>query len=107
MMLGSPKNINIITITALRGLHCPTYCRAQWLRGRALDFPLSGPGLEFCAAVIKPWASCSSSLSCIHECLATDSGGYVNEQGSRINCSIWIFPREVEMVSDKTGLSGK
>ena len=26
------------------------------------------------------------------------------EQGSRINCSIWMLPREVEMVSDKTGV---
>ena len=38
---------------------------------------------------------CSSSLSCINEYLAIDSGGYVYEQPSRINCSI---PREVETV---------
>ena len=32
----------------------------------------------------------SSSLSCINEYLAIDSGGYVYEQPSRINCSIWL-----------------
>ena len=30
----------------------------------------------------------SSSLSCINEYLAIDSGGYVYEQPPRINCSI-------------------
>ena len=69
--------------------------RAQWLRGRASDSRLREPGFESCAAVLKPWASfftlhCSSSLSCIHEYLAIDSGGYVYEQPSRINCSIWL-----------------
>ena len=29
-------------------------------------------------------------LSCINEYLAIDSGGYVYEQSSRINCSIWL-----------------
>ena len=33
---------------------------------------------------------CSSSLSCIDEYLTIDSGGYVHEQPSRINCSIWL-----------------
>ena len=33
---------------------------------------------------------CSSSLSCINEYLVIDSGGYVYEQPSRINCSIWL-----------------
>ena len=33
---------------------------------------------------------CSSSLSCINEYLAIDNGGYVYEQPSRINCSIWL-----------------
>ncbi|KAK2178477.1 hypothetical protein NP493_542g01017 [Ridgeia piscesae] len=33
---------------------------------------------------------CSSSLSCINKYLAIDSGGYVYEQPSRINCSIWL-----------------
>ena len=45
--------------------------RVQWLRGRASDSRLR-PGLESCAAVLKPWARffnlhCSSSLSCIKE----------------------------------------
>ena len=51
--------------------------RVQWLRGRASDFRLGGPGFESCAAVLKPWARfftlhCSSSLSCINEYLAID-----------------------------------
>ena len=33
---------------------------------------------------------CSSSLSCINEHLAINSGGYVYEQPSCINCSIWL-----------------
>ena len=71
------------------------HCRVQWLRGRALDSRLREPGFESCAAVLKPWASfvtphCSSSLSCINEYLAIDSDGYVYEQPSRINCSIWL-----------------
>ena len=42
-------------------------------------------GFESYAAVLKPWASfftlhCSSSLSCINEYMAIDSGGYVYEQ---------------------------
>ena len=62
--------------------------------GRASDSRLRGPGFESCAAVLKPWESLitlhwSSSLSCINEYLAIDSGGYVYEQPSRINCSIW------------------
>ena len=53
------------------------------------------PGFESCAAVLKPWASfftlhCSSSLSCINEYVTIDSGGYVYEQLSRFNCSIWL-----------------
>ena len=66
---------------------------AQWLRGRA-----SGsrePGFESCAVVLKPRARfftlhCSSSLSCINEYLAIDSGGYLYEQPSCIHCSIWL-----------------
>ena len=70
-------------------------CRVQWLRGRASDSRLREPGFESCAVVLKPWASfvtlhCSSSVSCINECLAIDSGGYVYEQPSRIYCSIWL-----------------
>ena len=71
------------------------YGRAHWLRGRASDSQLRGPGFESCAAVLKPWASlftlhCSSSLSCINEYLVIDSGGYVYKQPSIINCSIWL-----------------
>ena len=71
------------------------FTRAQWLRGRASDSRLREPGFESCAAVLKPWANvftlhCSSSRSCINEYLAIDSGGYVYEQPSRINCSIWL-----------------
>ena len=61
---------------------------------RTLDYkkPGSNPA---CAAVLKSWASFftlhySSSLSCINEYLAIDSGGYVYEQPSRINYSIWL-----------------
>ena len=70
-------------------------CRAQWLRARVSDSRLRKPGFESCAAVLKHWARfltrhCHSSLSCINVCLAIDSGGYVYEQPSRINCSIWL-----------------
>ena len=79
-----------------------TTCSAQWLRGRASDSRLRELGFESCAAVLKPWARffilyCSSSLSCINEYLAIDSGGYVYEQSSRIN---WMLHREAEMVSE-------
>ena len=57
--------------------------RAQWLKGRASDSRLREPGFESCAAVLKPWAS-------LNEYLAIDSGGYVYEQPSCINCSIWL-----------------
>ena len=70
-------------------------CRAHWLRGRASDSRLRKPGFEPCAAVLKPWANvftlhCSSSLICINDYLVIESGGYVYEQPSRINCSIWL-----------------
>ena len=70
-------------------------CRAPWLRGRPSDSRLRELGFESCAAVLKPWVisftlHCSSSLSCINEYLAIDSGGCVNEQHSRINRSIWL-----------------
>ena len=69
--------------------------RAQWLSGRASNPRLRGTRFESCAAVLKPSASfftlhCSSSLSCINEYLAIDSGDYVYEQPSRINCSMWL-----------------
>ena len=62
--------------------------RVQWLRGSASDSRLREPGFESCAAVLQPWGSlftlhCSSSLSCINEYLAIDSGGYVHEQPRR------------------------
>ena len=68
----------------------------QWLGGRALDSRRREPGFGSCAAVLKPpWASlftlrCSSELSCINEYLAIESGGYVYEQLSHINCSMWL-----------------
>ena len=63
------------------------------VRGRASDSRLREP--KSCAAVLKPWSSlftlhCSSSLSCRNEYLAIDCGGYVYEQPSGINCSIWL-----------------
>ena len=69
--------------------------RAQWLMGRASDSRLREPGFESCAAVFKTLGTfftlhCSSYLSCINEYLAIDSGGYVYEQPSRINCNIWL-----------------
>ena len=68
---------------------------AEWCGSRASDSQLREPGFESCAAVLKTWASvltlhCSSLLSCINEYLAIHSGGYVNEQLLRINCSIWL-----------------
>ena len=70
-------------------------CRVQWLRGRVSDSQIREPGFKSCAAVLKPWVHfytlhCSSSLCCINEYLALDSGGYVYEQPSRNNCSIWL-----------------
>ena len=51
---------------------------------QTLDYE-NPPGFESCAAVLKPWASlftlhCASSLGCINEYLATDSGGYLYKQ---------------------------
>ena len=73
----------------------PSNPRVQWLRGKASDSRLREPGFQSCAPVLKPWASfftlhCSSSFSSINEYLAIDSGEYVYEQPSRINCSIWL-----------------
>ena len=45
------------------GMHDSDYCRAQWLRGRTSDPRLREPGLESCAAVLKPWASFSLYLA--------------------------------------------
>ena len=42
-----------------------------------------------------------SSLSCINEYLALNSGGNVSELSSRINCCIArMLPREAELVSE-------
>ena len=74
--------------------------------GRASDSRLREPRFESCAVVLKLWASFftlhfSSLLSCINEYLAIDNGGYVYEQPSHINCSMWlVLTREVETVSD-------
>ena len=38
------------------------FCRAPWLRGRAMDSRLREAGFEFCAAVLKPWASFFTQL---------------------------------------------
>ena len=78
------------------------------LRGRgrrASDSQLRGSGFESYAAVLKPWASCfalhcSSSLSCINEYLAIDSGGYMYKLCALIAAYGWMLPREVEMVFD-------
>ena len=69
--------------------------RAQWLRGRASDSRLRRPGFESCTAVLNLGQvfftlHCSSLLSYINEYLAINSGGYVYEQPSHINCSIWL-----------------
>ena len=89
------KILTYLGISIVSNLHTHTLCRAQWLRGRVSDCRLREPGFESCAGVLKPWASfftlhCSSSLSCTNEYLAIDSGGYVYEQLSRINYSIWM-----------------
>ena len=54
---------------------------------RTLDYENTGS-----KAVLRCFFTlrCSSSLSCINEYLTTDSGGYVYEQSSRINYSIWM-----------------
>ena len=83
-------DVSVVPVTVMWALDLELLvCRAQWLRGRALDSRLREPGFESCAAVLKPWASfftlhCSSSLSCINEYLGIDSGGYVYEQASCI-----------------------
>ena len=102
-MIGSVNFVHILTLKQNMGKHLNLHellmvsvnCRAQWFTGRASDSRLREPGFEPCAAVVKPWASfftlnCSSSLSCINEYLAIDSGGYVYEQPTRINCSMWL-----------------
>ena len=59
------------------------YRRAQWHRGRVSGSRLRGPGFESCGVMLNNLGQviftlhCSSSLSCINEYLAIDSGGYV------------------------------
>ena len=65
-------------------------CNGSGVELQTLDY--ENPGSN---PVLKPWASfytlhCSSSLSCINEYLTIDSGGYVYEEPSSINCSIWL-----------------
>ena len=60
---------------------------------RTLDYenPGSNPALRYKnVGQVFFTLHCSSSLSCINEYLTIDSGGYVYEQPSRINCSIWL-----------------
>ena len=67
-------------------------CRVQWLRGRAIDSTKRTWVRILCDCVITLGKFVHSTLlqllSCINEYLAIDSGGYVYEQPSRINCSI-------------------
>ena len=78
-----------------------TYCGAQWLMGRASDSrrrePMIDPVLQ-CEHLgqVHFTTHCSSSLSCINEYLAKDSGGYLTEPPSRINCSmVGCFPKKL------------
>ena len=53
--------------------------------GSASHYRLKAPGFEYCAGVLNFGQvfftlHCSSSLSCMNEYLAIDSGGYLNEQ---------------------------
>ena len=59
---------------------------------RILDYenPGSNPGCGVKTVGKFFILHCSSSLSCINEQLAIDSGGYVYEQPLRINCSICL-----------------
>ena len=44
----------------------PDLRRAQWLRGRASDSRLRGPGFESCDAVLKPWKVFSLYIASVH-----------------------------------------
>ena len=61
---------------------------AQAVKLRTLDY--KNPGSNRHAAVLNLLARFPRSLSCINEYLALYIGGYVYEQHSRINCSIWL-----------------
>ena len=52
----------------------------QWSGVKLSNSRLRGPGFEFCAVGLKPWASfftqhCSNSFSCMNVYLVIDSGG--------------------------------
>ena len=104
----SASCLGSLEMFSARVVACSTCNRAQWLRGRASDFRLRQPVFESCATVLKYWASfftlyCSSSLSCINEYLAIDSGDYVYVQTAFRTLIVvcgWMLPRGVEMVSD-------
>ena len=80
--------------------------RAQWIRGRASDSRLRGPGFESCAAVLKPWASCFHSTLFQFTQLYTRVPGYrqwwiyTSRHRALIAACGWMLPREVETVSD-------
>ena len=87
---------------------------ALWLRGRASDSRLRGPGFESCAAVLKPWASFFHSTLLQSTQLYKWVPGYkqvVDMCTSSLRALIvaygWMLPREVEMVFHWTGLPGK
>ena len=98
---------SVVVITVVLGFLF--YPWAQWHRGRASDSRLREPGFEYCAAVFKPWASfftlhCSSSLSWINESLVDMC---TRSLRTLVVAYGWMLPREAEMVSEWTGLSGK
>ena len=83
-------------------LVCTTILYLKYICAKSVE--CSGSGVELQTLdledlglnpVLKPCASfftlhCSSSISCINEYLAVDSGGYVYEHSLRINYSIWV-----------------
>ena len=91
--------------------HCALHVeRSSSTRVRASDSRLRGPRFEACAAVLKPWASFftlhrSSSLNCINEYLAIDK--WWSSLRTLIVTYGQMLQREVKMVPDLTGLSGK
>ena len=64
--------------------------KAQWLRGRATDSRLRVPGFESCAPASLFCLHCISLLSCIQEYMDIESGGYVYDYPSCINCYMWL-----------------
>ena len=81
---------------------------------RASDHRLRKPGFESCAAVLNLEQvlfilHCFSSFNCINEYLPIESGGHLFTNGLHTPLQLqrgWMFPREVEMVFDWTGLPG-